>query len=66
MGYRKQIVRSATSVGASYRVACRSKSAADFIYKLKIVEEEADKPSLVEFDPADLDHLDDFILKRIY
>lgn len=39
----KQIIRSATSVGANYRAACRAKSAADFIYKLKIVEEEADE-----------------------
>src|SRR5690554_526174 len=39
----KQIVRSATSVGANYRAACRAKSTADFIYKLKIVEEEADE-----------------------
>lgn len=39
----KQIVRSATSIGANYRAACRAKSTADFIYKLKIVEEEADE-----------------------
>lgn len=39
----KQILRSATSVGANYRAACRAKSRADFIYKLKIVEEEADE-----------------------
>jgi four helix bundle protein len=39
----KQIVRSATSVGANYRAACRAKSTADFINKLKIVEEEADE-----------------------
>ena len=39
----KQIVRSATSVGANYRAACRARSAADMIAKLKIVEEEADK-----------------------
>lgn len=38
-----QIVRSATSIGANYRAACRAKSPADFIYKLKIVEEEADE-----------------------
>ena len=31
------------SVGANYRAACRSKSKADFINKLKIVEEEADE-----------------------
>ncbi|GAB4190876.1 MAG: four helix bundle protein [Roseiflexaceae bacterium] len=39
----KQLVRSATSIGANYRAACRAKSAADMINKLKIVEEEADE-----------------------
>jgi four helix bundle protein len=39
----KQILRSATSVGANYRAACRAKSRADLINKLKIVEEEADE-----------------------
>jgi len=39
----KQIIRSATSVGANYRAACRGKSKADFIAKLGIVEEEADE-----------------------
>ena len=39
----RQIVRSSTSVGANYRAACRARSAADFIAKLKIVEEEADE-----------------------
>ncbi|MEP7268841.1 MAG: four helix bundle protein [Saprospiraceae bacterium] len=39
----KQIVRSGTSVGANYRAACRGKSKADFINKLKIVEEELDE-----------------------
>ncbi len=35
----KQLLRSATSVGANYRAACKAKSTADFINKLKIVEE---------------------------
>jgi four helix bundle protein len=39
----KQLMRSATSVGANYRSACRAKSKADFIAKLSIVEEEADE-----------------------
>jgi four helix bundle protein len=39
----KQVVRSATSVGANYRSACRAKSHADFIAKLGTVEEEADE-----------------------
>lgn len=38
-----QILRSASSVAANYRAACRAKSKADFIYKLKIVEEESDE-----------------------
>jgi len=39
----KQLLRSATSVGANYRAACRAKSIADLINKLSIVEEEADE-----------------------
>ncbi len=39
----KQLLRSATSVGANYRAACRGKSAADVLHKLAIVEEEADE-----------------------
>jgi four helix bundle protein len=39
----KQILRSSTSIGANYRAACRAKSTADFINKLKIVEEETDE-----------------------
>ena len=38
-----QIVRSASSVGANYRAACRAKSRRDFINKMKIVEEELDE-----------------------
>ena len=39
----RQLLRAATSVGANYRAACRARSTADFIAKLKIVEEEADE-----------------------
>ncbi len=39
----KQILRSATSVGANYRAASRAKSTKDMLNKLKIVEEEADE-----------------------
>jgi four helix bundle protein len=38
-----QLLRAGTSVGANYRAACRAKSTADFIHKLKLVEEEADE-----------------------
>ena len=40
---RGQLLRAGTSVGANYRAACRAKSTADFINKLKIVEEELDE-----------------------
>ena len=39
----RQLVRCVTSVGANYRAACRAKTTADFLNKLKIVEEEADE-----------------------
>jgi len=54
--YSNQLVRCSSSVGANYRAACRAKSKADFINKLKIVEEELDESMfflelLVEFNP---------------
>jgi four helix bundle protein len=39
----QQLLRSGTSVGANYRAVCRTKSTADFINKLRIVEEEYDE-----------------------
>src|SRR5580765_1251112 len=38
-----QLARSATSVGANYRAACRARSRAEFASKLGIVAEEADE-----------------------
>ena len=38
-----QIIRSGTSPGANYRAACRSRSNAEFVAKLGIVEEELDE-----------------------
>jgi four helix bundle protein len=38
-----QLLRSGTSVGANYRAVCRAKSNADFINKLRVVEEECDE-----------------------
>lgn len=40
---RGQIFRSATSIAANYRAACRARSTPEFISKLGIVEEEADE-----------------------
>jgi four helix bundle protein len=39
----QQLTRSALSVGANYRSACRSRSRAEFLSKLGIVLEEADE-----------------------
>ena len=39
----RQLLRSGTSVGANYRASRRAKSPADFVNKLKIVEEECDE-----------------------
>ncbi|MCL4257207.1 MAG: four helix bundle protein [Anaerolineales bacterium] len=39
----RQLLRSATSVGANYRSACRGRSKAEFIAKLGIALEEADE-----------------------
>ena len=41
--YVNQVIRSSSSVAANYRAVTRAKSKADFINKLKIVEEEADE-----------------------
>ena len=54
--YCDQLARSASSTGANYRAVCRAKSKADFINKLKIVEEEFDESMfslelLVEINP---------------
>jgi four helix bundle protein len=38
-----QLLRSATSVGANYRAACRARSNADFISKIGVVLEETDE-----------------------
>jgi four helix bundle protein len=39
----RQLVRSARSVAANYRAAIKAKSKRDFIYKLNVIEEEADE-----------------------
>ena len=41
--YVNKLIRCSSSVGANYRATQRAKSTADFINKLKIVEEEADE-----------------------
>jgi four helix bundle protein len=66
--YSNQLVRCSSSVGANYRSARRAKSNADFINKLKIVEEEADEAIyflelLKEFNP-DLNSRIDLIINE--
>ena len=39
----KQFLRAGTSVGANYRAACRARSVADFVAKMRLVEEECDE-----------------------
>lgn len=41
--YANQLIRCSSSVAANYRAVRRAKSTADFINKLKIVEEEIDE-----------------------
>ena len=55
--YFDQLIRSSSSSAANYRSACRAKSKADFVTKLKIVEEELDETMffyelLAEFNPV--------------
>ena len=55
--YCNQLIRSSSSPGTNYRAALRGKSTADFINKLKIVEEELDESVyflelLVHFNPT--------------
>jgi four helix bundle protein len=38
-----QLIRSGTAVGANYRATCRSRSKAEFVARIGVVEEEADE-----------------------
>ena len=40
---RRQLMRSASSIGANYRAACHAQSRAEFLSKMSIAEEEADE-----------------------
>jgi four helix bundle protein len=66
--YSDQLIRSSSSPGTNYRAACRGKSTADFINKLKIVEEELDESVyflelLHHFNP-DIRHVIDDLIKE--
>lgn len=57
----KQLVRSATSIGANFREACRARSTAEFISKIAVAEAEAAETSywleLIGFSTTDLQHV---------
>lgn len=60
----RQLIRSGTSVGANYRAACRAKSTADRVNKMKIVEEECDETAdwieiMVESGLASQEHVNE-------
>ncbi|MCK4341391.1 MAG: four helix bundle protein [Phycisphaerae bacterium] len=62
----RQLLRSGTSVGANYRAACRARSRADFVAKMKIVEEECDESLywlelLIESGEVKAELLDDLV-----
>ena len=60
-----QLIKASTSVAANYRASCRAKSKADFINKLKIVEEESDESLFwLEF-IADLNLMDFKLLENL-
>ncbi|HHT9145893.1 MAG TPA: four helix bundle protein [Candidatus Wunengus sp. YC61] len=60
-----QLIKASTSVAANYRAACRAKSRADFINKLKIVEEESDESLFwLEF-IAELNLMDNKLLENL-
>ena len=61
--YVNQLIRSSSSVGANYRASQRGKATADFINKLKIVEEEADESHFFLEILLDLYDLDDVNVK---
>ena len=42
----RQLLRSATSLAANYRAACRAQSRNEFVAKIGVVVEEADKKQL--------------------
>lgn len=62
--YINQLIRCSSSVGANYRASQRGKSTADFINKLKIVEEEADESHFFIEILLELYDLDDKFVKN--
>ncbi len=68
--YYSQLIRCSSSSAANYRAACRGKSKADFINKLRIVEEELDESMffyemLAEFNPDNKIELRELLKKQM-
>src|SRR5262245_44692087 len=63
IAYSNQLIRCSSSPGTNYRAACRGKSAADFINRLKIVEEELDESIyFLEL----LEHFNPYLREKIF
>jgi len=62
----RQLLRSATSVGANYRSACRARSKADFVSKIGIAEEEADEAEYWLEVLFELGLIEEVVFKRLH
>lgn len=62
---RRQLMRSASSVGANYRAACHARSRAEFLAKMAIAEEEADETEYWLELLDELDHVPKAPLDRL-
>lgn len=64
--YNNQIIRCSSSAAANYRAACRGKSKADFINKLRIVEEELDETMFFYEMLAEFNHDQKQTFRKLY
>lgn len=62
---KRQLIKSATSVAANYRAACRGRSNAEFYAKICIVVEESDESLFWLELIRDLDDIKDESLKKL-
>jgi four helix bundle protein len=62
---KRQLIKSATSVAANYRAACRGRSDAEFYAKICIVVEESDESLFWLELIRDLDEIKDESLKKL-
>lgn len=62
---RRQVMRSASSVGANDRAACHARSRAEFLSKMSIAEEEADETEYWLELLDELDHAPEATLNKL-